>query len=202
MLQNKRFFVKQEVEVKIKISSLQLDILKEWLGKNATFVGQTNHKDVYLDNPNDSFFFTDSEGKKNALRFFRVRLTDKDEYSACYKNWHVDKCTGKTTHCDEIEVKLVDGMQTLELLKAIGFTDKQVREKSRKKYLFDSFEIVIDNIKKDTIFNGIFVEIELNHQIDDVEAGIQSIYALLRDIGITTFKRQISGCGKMEKVNL
>ncbi|MBD3232077.1 CYTH domain-containing protein [Candidatus Dependentiae bacterium] len=108
---------------------------------------QIDHKEYYLDNPNDSFFFINSQGKKDALRWFRIRLTNKGD-SACYKNWHVDPKTGNTTHCDEIEVKLVDGMQTLKLLEAIGFTDKRIMEKTRQKYSVDGFKIVIDNVKK------------------------------------------------------
>ena len=187
----------QEVEIKIQISIEQLNLLQQWLNKNAKFIEQISHKEYYLDNPNDSFFFTNSKGKKDALRFFRIRLTEKGD-SACYKNWHVDKKTGNTTHCDEIEVKLVDGIQTLKLLEAVGFTNKRIMEKTRKKYSVNGFEIVIDNIKN----HGIFVEIEIEHQTDNVNSCIQNMHNLLRKIGITTFKKQIAGCGKMTTINL
>ena len=186
----------QEVEIKIQINDEQLNVLQQWLNKNAKFIEQIDHKEYYLDNPNDSFFFINSQGKRDALRWFRIRLTNKGD-SACYKNWHVDPKTGKTTHCDEIEIKLVDGMQTLKLLEAVGFTDKSIKEKTRKKYSFDGFEIVIDDVKN----KGIFVEIEIDHQIENVKIGIQNIYNLLQTIGITTFRKQINGC-EMEMVSL
>jgi predicted adenylyl cyclase CyaB len=71
-------------------------------------------------------------------------------------------------------------------------------QKTRKKYSVDGFEIVIDDIKD----YGIFVEIEIDHQIENVQIGLENIYELLRTIGITTFKKQIGGCGKMEMLSL
>lgn len=193
----------QEIEVKIKITSEQLGVLQKWLDANAKFAGQIYHKEYYLDNPNSSYFFTNAQGKKDALRFLRVRLTESGD-SACYKKWYVDEKTGNTTHCDEIEVKLVDGLQTLKLLQAAGFSDAKIKEKTRKKYLFDGFEIAIDDIRGE-VFNGVFVEVEIDpayYKIDDVGVGIQKIYALLREIGIFVFEKQVAGNGKMETVRL
>ncbi|MFA5075160.1 MAG: class IV adenylate cyclase [Candidatus Babeliales bacterium] len=189
--------MKQELEVKIQITTEQLNLLHKWLDKNAKFIEQINHKEYYLNNPNDSFFFINADGKKDALRFFRIRLTDQGD-SACYKNWHVDKKTGHSTHCDEIEIKLIGGMQMLKLMEAVGFTEQRVKEKNRKKYIFNNFEIVIDDIKN----LGIFVEIELIEQIKNINLDIQKIYDLLRTIGIFVFNKQIAGCGKMERIEL
>ena len=178
----------KEIEIKIQINSEQLNVLQTWLDKNAKFVGQLEHEEYYLDNPNDSFLFTASQGYKDAYKYFRVRLTS-DGDSACYKSFYVDTQTGKTTHCDEVEVKLVDGKQTLQLLKAIGFTDQTLIQKARKTYITDGFEIVIDELKN----VGIFVEIEIKQQVDDVKIGLQSINNLLKKIGITKFKKQERG---------
>lgn len=186
----------KEIEIKIQITSEQLKNLQTWLDKNAKFVEKIEHKEHYLDNPNDSFYFINSEGKKEATCFFRIRMT-KNGDSACYKNWHKDE-TGKTTHCDEVEIKLIDGNEMLNLFYALGYETKYTIEKSRKIYLVDKFEIVIDNIKN----YGIFVEVELKDQVANVQAGIENIYDLLRKIKITKFKKQIRGGGEMEEVCL
>ncbi len=77
-------------------------------------------------------------------------------------------------------------------------------EKTREKYLFKEFEIVIDNIKKNKLYSmwGVFVEIELRNQVDDVNSGVESIHGLLRTIGIKSFEKQIAGSGKMKQVSL
>lgn len=191
--------MEQEVEIKIQITPEQLALLQRWLDKNTKFIGQCNQKDYFLDNPRDSFYFINADGKKDVLRFFRIRVAS-DGDSACYKNWHVDPETGNSTHCDEIEIKIADGMQMLELMQAVGFVNHRIKEKSRKQYVLPGFEILIDDVKD----AGIFVEIEIDHQINDLKAGIESMYDLLRSIGITSFKKQIASCEskKMETVNL
>ena len=152
-----------------------------------------------MDNPRDSFYFINADGKQDVLRFFRIRVAS-DGDSACYKNWHVDPETGYSTHCDEVEIKIIDGMHMLQLMQAVGFVNHRIKEKTRKQYTVPGFEISIDDVQD----AGIFVEIEIDHQIDDVKAGIQSIYDLLRNIGITSFKKQIASCEskKMKIVTL
>ncbi len=177
----------KEIEIKIQINSEQLNVLKLWLDKNAKFVGQLEHEEYYLDNPNDSFLFTAPQGYKDAHKYFRVRMTS-DGDSACFKKFYFDE-NGKSTHCDETEVKLVDGKQTLQLLEAIGFTDQTLMHKVRKTYIIDGYEIVIDNVKN----LGIFVEIEIKHQVDDVRLALQRINELLKIIGIAKFKKQERG---------
>ncbi|MFH1643875.1 MAG: class IV adenylate cyclase [bacterium] len=177
----------QEIEIKIQINSEQLKLLKSWLDINAKFVGQLEHEEYYLDNPNDSFLFTAPQGYKDAHKYFRVRLTSNGD-SACFKSFYFDE-NGKATHCDETEIKLVDGKKTLQLLKEIGFTDQTLMHKVRKTFIVDGYEIVIDDVKN----LGVFVEIEIKHQVDNVKAGLQGINNLLQKIGITEFQKQERG---------
>lgn len=181
----------KEIEIKIQINSEQLNLLQNWLDKNAKFVGQLEHTEYYLDNPNDSFLFTAPQGYKDAHKYFRVRLT-KDGDSACFKSFYFDE-NGKATHCDETEIKLVNGKQMLQLLEVIGFTDQTLVQKKRKTYVIDGHEIVIDDVKN----LGIFVEIEIKHQVDDIALGLQGINDLLKQIGITKFKKQERGYTSM-----
>ncbi|MCK4517534.1 class IV adenylate cyclase [Candidatus Babeliales bacterium] len=178
----------QEIEVKIQIESDQLKKLQSWLEKHATFVGELRHKEYYLDNPQSTFFFTAREDYKDALRYLRVRFTPQGD-SVCYKDFYVDSETGKTTHCDEIESKVADGRAVLQLLAALGYTNKTLVEKKRKTYLFDDFEIVIDEVTN----LGIFVEVELKEQVENVKAGTQLIFDFLKSVGITKFKKQERG---------
>lgn len=179
----------QEVEIKIQIEPEQLRLLHDWLNKNSKHVGTVYQKDYYLDNPRDSFYFTNAHNQKDVLKFFRVRIAS-DGHSACFKNWYRDSETGESTHCNEVEIELTDGMRMLELMLAVGFENHRIKEKKRDQYIIPGFKIMIDDVKD----AGIFVEIEIDHHIKDVKAGIQSIYELLKEIGITQFQQQIASC--------
>ena len=52
----KATIVPKEVEIKIKTTKKNMELLKLWLDQNAKFQGTEQHKEVYLDNPNKTFF--------------------------------------------------------------------------------------------------------------------------------------------------
>ncbi len=174
----------KEIEIKIQIDERQLGLLRNWLKDNAQFKGALSHTEWYLDNPNDTFFFTAPEGYKDALKYLRVRHTERGD-SVAYKLWYKDPETGKTTHCDEYETKVENGQVMLALFAQLGFTEQTKIAKQRETYLTDEFEIVIDQIEN----VGFFVEIEVLHPKENVKESLADIHAFLKDICITRFRK-------------
>jgi len=180
--------VSKEIEVRIKIDDQSLVKAKAWLEKNAKYQGERNHTEYYLNKPATTFFFTAPEGYKDALDYLRVRLTEKGD-SLCFKKFYEDPIEKRPLYCDEYEVEVLDGKKTLELFKALGYTDQTLMQKTRNTYSFDSFEIVVDQVKN----LGIFMEVELKTEISDVKVGIKCIYDFLKAIGIKKFELQKRG---------
>lgn len=183
----------QEIEIKIQITPEQMSILDKWLSSNSEYKGEIHHIEYYLDNPENTFLF-EADGMKDtrildAKDWLRVRMTENGD-SICLKRFHPDpENPGKHTHCDEYETKVESGKMTLELLKNLGFTNETILDKTRKTYDAKEFEIVVDDVKG----LGIFVEIELKKDVDDVKKGHEEINNLLKQIGIIEFKKQFRG---------
>lgn len=196
----KKIELPKEIEIKIRPTESQLDLLKKWLKQNAQHKGMKRQKDVYVDNPEKSFTFN-SHGFIDAYDKLRVRF-EKNKESICYKYRHVDPKTNKTLSCDELEFPITDhrgiqrvfsvlgfdgikldescdGEKILALLEKHGFTRQDIIEKDRDAYLYKEFEIVIDDVKD----LGIFVEVELKNNESNVRKGIRDIYDLLKLIG-------------------
>ena len=180
--------MRKEIEVKIKINDQSLSKAKAWLEKNATYQGEKNHTEYYLNKPATTFFFTAPEGYRDAMDYLRVRLTETGD-SACFKKFHEDPIEKRPLYCDEYEVEVSDGKKTLELFKALGYTDQTLMQKTRNTYSFDCFEIVIDQVKN----LGTFMEVELKGEVSDVKAGIRHIYDFLKSIGVDKFELQKRG---------
>jgi len=179
----------QEIEIKIKTTNNYLQKLEAWLQENATFQGEEHHKEVYLDNPNTTFFFMRPNGLKDALKYLRVRFL-KQGGSVCFKDWYEDPQTGKTTHCDEYETHVANPEKMLALLEQLGYTNKTFVEKKRRKFRAGDYEIVIDDVKN----LGTFFEIELKRDFSDVQVALKELTALLvKTIGITEYWIQTRG---------
>jgi len=178
----------KEIEIKIQVNSKLRQQIQTWLDKNATHMGSAHHIEYYLNKPATTFFFSAQEGYKDALDYLRVRLTNNGD-SFCLKKFHEDPIEKKPLYCDEYEVQVSDGKKTLELMKAIGYTEQTLVEKTRNTYKFDVFEIVVDQVKN----LGLFMEVELKIEAENTHAGIKLIYDFLKSIGITEFKLQTRG---------
>jgi len=182
----------QEVEIKIKTTPALLKKIEAWLKKNATFQGEELHRELYLDNPNATFFFTRPDGEKDALKYLRVRWLDLQQGfkgSVCFKDWYEDE-NGRTTHCDEFETKVADPDMMLALFERLGYTHKTVTAKKRKKFRFKEYEIVVDEVQD----LGTFVEIEMKKQVSDFKAALHELEMfLVKKIGITEYWIQTRG---------
>ena len=198
--------MQKEIEVKIQISDVQLKKLEHWLDSNSCFLGKVHHCEYYLNNPNASFTFIAPEGYKDSRYYLRIRHCKEKGDSLCLKKWHGDQM-GKTRYCDEWEINVSDVETALQMLKELGFTEITCMQKVRRIYKADVFEIVIDEVKG----LGIFIEFELKEYADDIDDALARIYDFIKQVGITTFKKQERGYVSMiwnprydfgEKINL
>ena len=177
----------KEIELKISIRPDMYSLLEAWLKNYAEYKGESEQKEYYVTNPNESWDY--SAGFKDTLKTMRVRQEKKGD-SLCYKYRHLDPTTKKTTHRDEYETKIENGEVMLEILKCIGYTEQTIVQKKRTTYMIDNkFEVVFDDVHS----VGKFIEIELKEPIDDVKLGIAQIENLLQEIGIFEFKQYDRG---------
>lgn len=177
----------QEIEIKIKTSQQYMEHLHEWLKEHAQPKGVEQHKEVYLDNPQTTFFFTKPSGEKDALNYLRVRWSN-NEGSVCLKKWYEQD--GKSTHCDEYETDVSNPDILLKLLEQLGYTHHTWVEKKRQKFLAGDYEIVIDEVKN----LGTFVEVEMKKLVTDPKAALQELEDfLVETIGIKEYWVQTRG---------
>lgn len=174
----------KEIELKCTMPPHELQLLETWLLKNGSFISQEWLCDYYFDDEQGNLYRND--------KVLRVRHTPT-KYVLCYKQWHRDKTSGNRTYADEYEVVVSDGHKAMQLLSSLGYQVAVIVEKERKTYSAQGFEIALDNVKG----LGAFVEIELDHDVEDVEAGIASIYDLLNSIGIQRYQVQCRGYSAM-----
>lgn len=173
-----------EIEIRIKIENPTL--FKQWLQKekDTKKIGVFDQTDFYFDPPGKSFVFTDSDGYKDADKWFRVRIT-KDKSTICYKHWHRDEKTNKSTYADEIETSIGDADKVIEILKRMGFKQIALVEKHRESWEYNEFRFDCDDVEG----LGFFVEIEFNGKIEDPTKGKEKIFNLLKEIGLQNWKK-------------
>lgn len=180
--------MKKEIEIKMQLTSVELDILKAWLKEKSRFVRSIHHIEYYLNNPKFSFHF-DRDGLKDSNDYLRIRMTEKED-SVCLKKFFPDpNVPGRHTHCDEYETEVKDGKVLLELMAQLGYTDVTIIDKIREEYMYLDFEVVIDDVKD----LGTFVEIELKKDCEDVKAGHKEIKDFIKILGITKYKELYRG---------
>lgn len=177
----------KEIEIKIQINDKDFEKIKIWLKNNARFTGSTSQVDYYLNNPKHPFFYTSDWRGKECDDYLRIRKTDKKSF-LCLKKIHRGE-KGYPLYCDEYEVTIDNAENTLQLMKAIGYTDITILKKQRETYLYDIFEIAIDTVTS----LGVFIEIELKKEVEHHDVGYELIYEVLKKIGIKTFKLQPQG---------
>jgi len=179
--------VKKEIEIKFQLELDKISFFETWLEDNAIFKGKIKITDFYLNNPKSSYYFMSPKGYKEALDFLRVRITDKKNY-LCYKKRHIDSHY-KTVSVDELEVIVDDGLQAVKVLEHAGYTDIIRIEKTRSIFIYEDFEIVLDDVED----LGSFIEIEIKEHKHKTEKelinALDRIYDLLKKIGLPEIKK-------------
>lgn len=178
----------KEIELKIELQDIPFNTFREWLSKNAILVHKLAHKEYYLNKAKDSFFYINNKGFEESLKYLRIRFKEDGDF-VCFKEVH-NKNTDKHVYCSEIETKVEDGKKLLTLFHKLGYENKTIIDKKREKYLFEDFEIVIDDVKD----LGKFVEIEvINKKYDDTEKEFHRLFDFLHNIDIKDFKEHKDG---------
>lgn len=170
-----------EVELKFSLDEEQQCMLEKWLDAYATCKGEVFQSEDYLTNPACAEWNYDN-GFKDTMKTFRIRRSSKGNF-VCHKYCHLG-ADNRVTHRDEYETKIEDPETVLAVLKAL-VPDLEVThiEKIRTTYVYENFEIVLDDVKN----VGTFVEIEMKSQIDDIEQAQQQLLDFMRFIGITHY---------------
>ncbi len=170
-----------EVELKFSLDELHQQRLEQWLQAHATCKGEVLQSEDYLTNPACAEWNYDN-GFKDTMKTFRIRRSSKGNF-ICHKYCHLG-ADNRVTHRDEYETKIEDAEIVLAVLKAL-VPDLEVThiEKIRTTYVYENFEIVLDDVKN----VGTFVEIEMKSQVDDIEQAQQQLLDFMRFIGITHY---------------
>lgn len=182
----------KEIEIKIQIDEETFATIKKWLKENATHEGQQHQVDCYLNKPDSPFYFMSPKGRRTALKYLRIRETDKDS-SLCFKQAYVNEKNGSLLYFDEYEVVVADSKTAFQIMDALGYTERTVVDKTRDIYCFDGFEVGIDDVKN----VGLFVEVELKKAVADVSTGREMIHDFLKLIGVKKFMLQPEGYAQM-----
>lgn len=176
-----------EIEIKLKLDDPKR--ILNWLKKNAKLIKISDDADYYFDPPDRSFIYKNKhDGTKDADEWFRLRVSEKGN-EICYKRWYRDEKTGKSLYADEIETLVGDQKKVLEILKRLGFKETSVIKKHRVSYQYKEFRFDCDTVEG----LGFFVEVEFKGEIDDPAEGKEKIFTMLKEIGITDWKKTKRG---------
>ncbi|MBD3328889.1 class IV adenylate cyclase [Candidatus Dojkabacteria bacterium] len=160
------------MEIELKYIVDDRDTFEKWLVKNAKKKGDLHQIDEYFVPENDNWF-----EQKYADKYLRIRRT-AEQGSITFKLWHQGKEEGKFTHCDEYETGIVDTDQMGMILKSLGLGTLCIVDKKRAKYMFEDYEIVIDEVKD----LGLFCEIEFKGEVGE-DANVMRIRQEIKALG-------------------
>lgn len=141
----KKQFIEIEIQVRIENSR---DLLK-FLKKSAKFIAEEHQVDRYF-TPADRNFIS----VKPVKEWLRLREAS-GKYSINYKNWHYDK-DGRSQYSDEYETKIEEIEPFEKIFSALKMKQLATVDKTRKIWIYKSYEVAIDSVKK----LGDFVEVE------------------------------------------
>ncbi len=136
-----------EIEIQVQVESAKK--LRVFLNKNAKFIDTQHQIDEYFTPPDRNFTHV-----RPVNEWLRLR-NSSGKYFINYKNWHRE-IDGRTHFCDEYESEIESLEQLQNIFKVLNFKSLIVVDKTREIYLFEDYEIALDQVKG----LGEFVEIE------------------------------------------
>ena len=139
-----------ETEIKIRLSEIEYNCLKEKLDKIAEFKSDSRQVDTYYQPTNKSFL---KEGNEDVLDWLRIGIRGNKKILN-YKHWYQNK------YCDEYEVTIDDEDNLDKIFKILDLEVIAVVDKRRLRYMYqDKYEISLDSVLE----LGYFVEIEVKN---------------------------------------
>lgn len=137
-----------ETEIKIKLSEIEFNKIKEIMDNEATFLNESNQLDTYYQ-PVHRRFLKDNED--NVEEWLRIGLRGNKKILN-YKKWY------DNMYCDEYEVEIDDELNLDRIFKIIGLEEIVKVNKKRLTYFYlNKYEVALDYVEE----LGYFIEIEV-----------------------------------------
>lgn len=160
-------------EIEIKVIVKNPEETEKNILRIPNYLRTAEQTDKYFVPKNNDFF-----KEKLTKEFLRIRHDGKNShlnYSYC----HYDD-EGHFLSTDEYESIIKNPADVEELLKKIGMVYKVTVKKLRKYFIYNDFEITLDNIEG----LGYFIEIEAKKYFESPEKTIDECYNILNRLNI------------------
>jgi len=159
------------IEVEIKVPVDDFASIREALKKTYTsFVGYSRDDDMYFNHPCRDF--------KNTDEALRIRNSSSEGYVVTYKG---PRLQGSMKSRTELNMKIEDFNNFLQILKQVGFEFSAHVVKVREKWTIGVASVNLDTVEG----LGKFVEVEVNVEtVDNVIDAEGIINGILRTLGL------------------
>ncbi len=159
----------QNIEIEIKLPLKNPNEVKLFLNEHAELVSQNVfQKDTYFVPAHRDFL-------KVPYPFEWLRLRESAKgVSINYKHFYPEN-VAKTDYCEEFETKIenVEAMQNI--FHGLDMKEAVVVEKVRTTWMFETVEIVIDEVKD----LGAYIELETTTPFEDPQSGKRFLFEIL-----------------------
>lgn len=154
------------MEIEIRIFFENSNDIDNWLMSNATKKAVAFQHDTYYQPRFSPFLVKQNLNIKSIDKWLRVR-EEQGEVILCYKHQHRNCDSGDSIYADEVEVQVSDKDAIDKIMTCLDFEVIAEVRKKRTKWLFDNFEIDVDDV--DGL--GRFYEIEFQGDVKSPEMG-------------------------------
>ena len=137
----------ENIEIEIQVRIERSDTLLKFLESEAKFISENKQVDEYFTPVHKNFVSI-----KPIEEWFRLR-EENGEYTINYKKWHYENGIG--IYADEYETSVGEKELARKIFLALDLRPLVVVNKTRKKFLFNDYEVAFDNV----IGLGNFVEV-------------------------------------------
>ena len=174
-----------EVEVKAKINSFnEMESKLKALG--AIKIQKEFQEDIYFASPIVDFAKTDEA--------LRIRTTNKDTFIT-YKGPKLNK-QAKTRK--EVEMSIESAAKAKDILEEIGFKEVRTVRKNRQYYIYENFEISLDDVEGLNPYMEIEIALEDSEDYSDAQ---DRIFELFEKLDITDGFERTSYMELLENLN-
>lgn len=177
----------KEIEILVEVYSPIEDVIK--ILNKFTYEGIKETIDVYYYDPTRKNLKPNSKGEIDEC--LRVRTKDNKNYIT-YKVDNFDN--GKWLYSDEYETEVGNIYMVTEILKKLGLKELLTIHNSKKTYVTDKYEIVLETVKD----LGYFLEVEYCTNEDvSVSSVKEEIQKFIDELGIKVSKELNMGKPEM-----
>ena len=164
----------KDIEVERTYLIANIEKFTKWLEENAKLVYEKHEIDDYYTPAHRNFLL-----KKHPEEYLRIRRAEKKS-KVTYKKWHTPEGQMQGSHCDELETEVGDPETLKKIFTALDFKYLVTVDKKRKSYMFEDFEIEIDDVKE----VGLVCEIEIKGEFATIDEAVVKIKEFASRIGL------------------